>query len=80
MSPHSISPTTKKSNLSTLEENNLDLQVRSIGQSLTDRLHMISNDKRNKFNSTTTSGIQNIIQTLKSKEAKCTCKSQKLSS
>ena len=46
---YSMSPTTKKSNLSTLEEN--EMNVRSIGQSLTERLHLISNDKMNKFNS-----------------------------
>eukprot|EP00347_Sterkiella_histriomuscorum_P024398 403331254 len=71
-SPQSNSPTTKKSHISTLEEHTLDLQIRSIGQSLTDRLNQNNIDKKTKFNSST-NGIQNILQFVRQNEKECNC-------
>ena len=47
--------------------------MRTIGQSLTERLNIVSHDKMNKFNSTSASGIQTIIQALRAEEARCKC-------
>ena len=76
-SPRSLSPTTKKSNLSTHEDNNLELQIKHIGQSLTERLHQINNDKQVLFgqgNPNTSIALQNILLVLKAKDNQCECK------